>query len=280
MNMKKTLLILMTFITVSCFAQNDTIFKMNGELLPVNVKEITESSIKYSYPGEDLLNTISKSTVLKIHFKSGRVQEFSTVMNILNVKSCLDWKNVQISTIESEVVGLMKIDNLGAKAEGMTTMSSISKLQDRVYNKVKMGSAMLGGNIFYVIEQHTEAAISGGEYGSTKMPSVSISGICYTSKKVFQREISYGNYSLDMIYVLHTNAYEIEKASNKPESFEISQKGIYMENNFPKIKLNSINTKDVQVYTVIFASSNELILSGIKTNKKGKKTYYNLFLKK
>ena len=278
--MKKALLIFVTFITVSCFAQNDTIFKMNGDLLPVNVKEITESSIKYSYPGEDLLNTITKSTVLKIHFKSGRVQEFSTVMNILNVKSCLDWKNVQISTIESEVVGLMKIDNLGAKAEGMTTMSSISKLQDRVYNKVKMGSAMIGGNIFYIIEQNTEAAISGGEYGSTKMPNVSISGICYTSKKVFQREISYGNYSIDMVYVLHTNAYEIEQASNKPESFEISQEDIYMENNFPRIKLYSKNIKNVQVYTIIFASSNELILSGIKINKKGKKTYYNLFLKK
>ena len=83
-----------------------------------------------------------------------------------------------------------------------------------------------------------------------------------------------------MVYVLHTNAYEIEQASNKPESFEISQEDIYMENNFPRIKLYSKNIKNVQVYTIIFASNNELILSGIKINKKGKKTYYNLFLKK
>jgi hypothetical protein len=36
---------------------------------------------------------------------------------------------------------MQKINNVGAKAKGMTAYSSISKLQDRAYNKAKMEAA-------------------------------------------------------------------------------------------------------------------------------------------
>ena len=70
--MKNKLLLLITFTTCStAFCQLDTIYS-NNEKLAVNVKEITEDAVKYTYPNEDLINTSYKNT---IHF-----------INILNLE--------------------------------------------------------------------------------------------------------------------------------------------------------------------------------------------------
>lgn len=277
--MKKILLFSILLISMGCYSQtNDTIFKMNGETLPVNVTEINESTIKFTYPGEAFSNSIGKNSVLKIKFSSGRTQEFAPALNIINVKSCLDWKNVQISNIESEINGLMKIDNIGAKAKGNTTMSSLGKLQTRTYDKLKIETAMLGGNVCYIINQNTEEAVSG--YYTSKSPSVTLSAVCYTSKKVYEREINYGEYHLKQIYVLQINSYNIVPLSIKNESLTITDEMIFLENNFPKLKFKSKNIDNVDQYTIIFASQSEVILSGVHTSRKGKKTYYNVFLEK
>lgn len=277
--MKKILLFSILLISIECYTQTaDTLFKMNGEIIPVNVAEINESTIKFTYPGEGILNSIGKNSILKIKFSSGRTQEFAPALNLINVNSCLDWKNVQISNIESEVSGLMKIDNLGAKAKGNTTMSSLGKLQSRTYNKLKIETAMLGGNVCYIINQNTEEAISG--YLSSKSPSVTISAVCYTSKKVYEHEINYGEYNVKEIYILQVNRYNIDPLSIKNESFNITNEMIFLENNFPRLKLNSKNIDKVNEFTIIFASESEMILSGVYTSRKGKKTYYNMFLEK
>ena len=61
---KKLLSIAITMcMAVISFAQLDTIHKMDGEMIPADVKEITETSIKFSYPNESLTNTLGKSSV-------------------------------------------------------------------------------------------------------------------------------------------------------------------------------------------------------------------------
>lgn len=277
--MKKLLSIFILLTSIVSYSQTaDTIFKMNGETLPVNVTEINESTIRFTYPNEVFSNSIGKNSVLKIKFSSGRTQEFASGLNLINVKSCLDWKNVQISNIESEINGLMKIDNIGAKAKGNTSMSSLGKLQNRTYDKLKIETAMLGGNVCYIINQNTEEAEVG--YYTSKSPSVTLSAVCYTSKKVYKHEIKYGEYHLKKIYFLQTNNYNISPLSIKDELFNITDEMIFLENNFPKLKLKSKNIDNISQFTIIFASQNELVLSGVYTSKKGKKTYYNLFLEK
>lgn len=278
--MKRLFLLFFLGVSIASFGQTDTIFKANGELLPVNVTEITESSIKFIYPGESFKNSIEKSVVLKIHFKSGRKQEFAPALNVMRIKNCQDWENVQISNIESEVKGLLKIDNIGAKAKGLTIYSSIGKLQDRAYNKIKIQAAMLGGNVIYIIEQNTEEAVSGGRYGGTKLPSVTISALAYTTKKVFMNEIEEGNYSIASIHELRANKVTIGEKNIKPQSFNIKKEEIYSENNFPKIKLKISSVSKVEEYTIIYADSSEMVLSGVYTSRQGKKTYYNITLKK
>ncbi len=262
----------------SISAQVDTIYSLNGEILPVNVREITETSVKFVYPNEDFLNSISKNSILKIRFKSGRIQEFASRLNLKSVNSCLDWENVQISNIESEVNGLMKIENIGAKAKGTTALSSLAKLQDRAYNKLKMQAAMIGGNIIYIIEQNTEDALWGGEYASSKSPSVTISGICYTSTKVKKSNIIEGTYKITKLVELKANSFSLEDQDISSINLDISKDNIVEKNLFLTLNASIKVVNKISEFTIIHSDKNEIVLSGVYTTRNGKKTYYNLFL--
>jgi len=271
------LLIFLTVCTLT-YSQSDTIFKMNGEILPVNVTKITESTIEFVYPGESFTNSINKSSVVEIHFKSGRKQEFSSSLNISRVKSCLDWKTVQVSNISDEVKGLLKIENIGAKAKGNTVASSLAKLQERTYNKLKIETAMLGGNVAYIIDQHTEEGMSG--WGSSKAPSVTVTGLAYTTKKALLKEVKEGKYKTAKAYVLKVNKYSLDDYDIDTQTFDINKTNIYTENGFLKIKLNIKSIPKIKDYTIMYADSSKIILSGIYLSNKSKKTYYNIFLDK
>lgn len=76
--MKKLLLILLVAqISLSLYAQTDTIFFADGRNEGCTVSKITDKEIEYSYPGESLINVVKKNTVLQIKFASGRTQIFT-----------------------------------------------------------------------------------------------------------------------------------------------------------------------------------------------------------
>jgi hypothetical protein len=278
--MKALLIAVVLLSALQLNSQTDTILKNDGEMILGHVSEVTETAIKFVYPGETFNNALGKNTVKRIHFKSGRKQDFSADLNIALVKGCQEWNKVQISKIESEVIGLMKLDIIGAKAKGATTWTSLAKLQDRAYNKLKIETAMLGGNVAYILEQNTEEAIFGGEEGSSKTPGVTVSGLAYTSKKVYKHEIKAAHYNLASIYMLRANEYEMEQLNVSPQTFEITKEEIKETNGFQKLKLNIHDLKKVTEYTVIYADDKELVLSAVYSNRQGKKTYYNIYLLK
>lgn len=278
--MKTLLAVFFVCVSLNALGQSDTIFKTNGEIIPVEVTGVNESTIDFVYPGESFSNSVSKSSVLKIHFKSGRKQEFASTLNVLSIKSCLEWENVQISKIESEVKGLFKIGNVGAKAKGATTMSSLAKLQDRAYNKIKIETAMLGGNVVFLIEQNTEEAVYGGEYSSSKTPGVTLAGLAYTSKKTMANEIKEGSYTQTRGVVLKANSYNIEDISISGQKLSITKESLFQENGFQKINFTSNSIKKVSEFQIIYADEKEIILSAVYSTKQGKKTYYNLFFQK
>ena len=75
LQVKLSATILLTILTVSCsYAQMDTVF-VNNQKIVCSVKEITPEAIKYSFPGEDLVNSVYKNTVQKIGMT---IVEFTT----------------------------------------------------------------------------------------------------------------------------------------------------------------------------------------------------------
>jgi hypothetical protein len=278
--MKTRIFLLFLFVFEISLAQTDTIFKMDGDIIAVNILEVNETSVKFLYPQEKATHSLSKNAISKVHFSSGRKQEFAVSHNLARVKGCREWEKVQVSRMEFEIHGLYKIDMIGAKAKGATTLSSLAKLQDRAYNKVKIETAMLGGNMAYILEQNTEEAIFGGENAPSKTPGVTLSGIAYTSRKVKESEIVGGEYKISAIYMLQANEMDLEQKRVNEESVHIHKDKLKNENGFNKLNLHIKQVKKVQNYTIIYSDEKELVLSGVFSSRQGKKKYYNVYLLK
>ena len=131
-------------------AQVDTIYTHEG-VIPCNITEITETAAKYQYPGESHSNSLSLNAVSKIVFRSGRVQEFAARTSFRRLSSPMEWEQVSIASVESEVQGLYKIDDVSSKAKGTTEFSNQERVKRRALDKMKMQAAILGGNVVYMV---------------------------------------------------------------------------------------------------------------------------------
>ncbi|MEH0157127.1 hypothetical protein V6R21_23600 [Limibacter armeniacum] len=72
-------LALLMLLTVSLQAQdkNDIIITNDGKVIQGQVLKVQEENVVFTYPGEAIENTMSKSNISKIVFKNGREQTFS-----------------------------------------------------------------------------------------------------------------------------------------------------------------------------------------------------------
>ncbi|GGB12721.1 MULTISPECIES: hypothetical protein [Mucilaginibacter] len=178
----KTLALIIFFSTFSLVskAQVDTIISNNAKIA-CNVKEITPDAVKYSYPGEDLLNSVYKNTIQKIVFKSGRVQTFAEATSYKTINGVMDYDKVAITAVESEVRGLYKLTDVSSKAKGTTVFSSQERVKDRAYHKMKIQAAMFGANIVYLTNQRTEGNKYGGYFQSGSTAETNLTGVGYSN---------------------------------------------------------------------------------------------------
>lgn len=178
----KRMLLTLTAICISTlsFGQIDTIIT-NNDKIPCNVREITPDAVKYSYEGEELINSIYKNSVQKIIFKSGRVQTFAEATSFKVINNVEDFDNVTITQVESEIKGLYKIGDVSSKAKGTTNLSNQERVKERAYRKLKIGAAMMGANIIYLTNQRTEGNKYGGYYQSGSSAETNLTGIAYTN---------------------------------------------------------------------------------------------------
>ena len=126
--MKKLITAILVCMVFTLQAQQnfDKIYT-GGKVIECTVKEVTPDAVKYSYPNEELINTIYKNTITRIEFKSGRVETFSETATLQTVTSCLDWEKVNVTQLEYEVKGLFKLGDVSAKAKGATQSCTINQ---------------------------------------------------------------------------------------------------------------------------------------------------------
>lgn len=177
-SVKITLAVAFSVIAIASYAQTDTVF-VNNQKIACSVKEITPDAVKYTFPGEDVVNTVFKNTVQKIVFKSGRVQTFAEATSYKTIAGVMDFDKVTITSVESEVKGLFKLSDVSSKAKGTTVYSSQERVKDRAYRKIKIQAAMFGANIIYLSNQRTE----GNKYGyfSSSSAETNLTGIAYSN---------------------------------------------------------------------------------------------------
>jgi len=161
-------------------AQVDTVVS-NNQKIACNVKEVTPDAVKYTFPGEDVVNSVYKNTVQKIIFKSGRIQTFAEATSYKTVSSVMDNDKVAITAVESEIQGLFKLGDVSSKAKGTTVYSSQERVKDRAYHKLKIQAAMFGANVVYLTNQRTEGNKYGSYFQSSSTTETNLTGIAYSN---------------------------------------------------------------------------------------------------
>jgi hypothetical protein len=163
-----------------CNAQSDTVV-INNQKIACSVKEITPDAVKYTFPGEDLINSVYKNTVQKIIFKSGRVQTFAEATSYKSISGVMDYDKVTITSVESEVRGLYKLSDVSSKAKGTTVFSNQEAVKNRAYRKMKIEAAIFGANIVYLTNQRTEGNKYGTKYTSGSTAETNLTGVAYSN---------------------------------------------------------------------------------------------------
>jgi len=214
-DLKKPIVLLLLFLFSCrfCYAQTDTIFSTN-EKISCSVKEVTPLVVKYSFPGEDAINTIYKNTVKKIIFKSGRVQTFAEVANVKDVSNVMDFDNVTITIIESDILGLKKIRDLSSTTKGSIWKKSFDQetIKQMAFHRLKIQAAMFGSNAVFVTRQNFTIY-------SAYVPGIMyLDGIAYTNKlpNIDEFKKIYGN---------QTSFLVSYKYSLGPKDNDVVQKG-------------------------------------------------------
>jgi len=175
------ILLFLIFLSTSfCYAQMDTVV-LNNQRIACSVKEITPDAVKYTFPGEDVVNSVYKNTVQKIIFKSGRVQTFAESTSYKSITNVMDYDKVTITSVESEVRGLFKLSDVSSKAKGTTVYSNQERVKERAYRKIKIQAAMFGANIIYLSNQRTEGNKYGTYYTSGSTAETNLTGIAYSN---------------------------------------------------------------------------------------------------
>lgn len=167
--MKKALLSTLGCLLAIAGYSQDKLYTHKGGVYDVYVKEVSENSVKFIYPNEQSINTLSKNTIEKIEFESGRTESMSEKIII---KGKEDWQKVVITNLESDVQGLTKGSELKAKAKG-TTFTSQGRVEERAFEKLKKEAAAKGYHTLLIL---TTTGKSGSPYSSA---SSSIRAIGY-----------------------------------------------------------------------------------------------------
>jgi hypothetical protein len=175
--MKKIYLgILFILLTVVAYTQaaplsaapHDTIFKLNGAQIPVDVTTVTPTYISFVLPGRPDEFTIERKEVHKIIYKTGKI-------DILNQAAfaVLDdsmWEAVWITEDKKEIGDLYMLGEVEAKSPSSARSPSAAKKGAII--KLKKKAANLKGTLILVTKKQT----SGG-YG--EFPGYYIKGIAY-----------------------------------------------------------------------------------------------------
>ena len=160
----------------------DSVYTNEGTLA-VNVKEITETGIRYTFPNEDVINTVFKNSVYRVKYKSGRVQSFTEALALAPVTGGDDWEKVTLSKLEWEIKGLYKLEDVNAKAKGTTEFSNVNKVKNRAFDKLRMEAAMLGGNVVFLTDQATNGNLYGSRFQAARSTETFLSGIAYSNRR-------------------------------------------------------------------------------------------------
>ncbi len=276
--MNKLLFLCLVLLTSTTFSfsqtKNDVIYLAEGPK-EVEVIEVGFNTIKYSFPNEKTVYTISKHHVNKIEFASGREEIFESPFH--PVHGLDDFEKVYISYNPDDVAGLEAKGELFSKAIGVTTLSSINNVKNRAMDKLKAEASMLGANVVFVGNVFQRGNTYGGENQAGNSTQTTFSGTAYSTTKLNQEQIiallsdkSFHHYQT---HKLNRNSWSPERSiataydkDRKPVMFEfgkITEKkdGIYVSGFSIPTKTKELKVISADERMVILMERNDKIIT-------------------
>lgn len=144
---------------------NDTISKINGERIAVKILSTSDKDVTFSYPGETMTTVLSKNLIKEIIYSSGRKEKISEMVIITGEK---DWEKVRLTTLASDIEGLVKKGDLDEHKRNMGIYTPAKKTNEMLEEKIRREAAKLGAHIVLLSNKApavTEFRVSGIAYG-------------------------------------------------------------------------------------------------------------------
>ena len=166
--MRKLIAIIILTISFVGVKAQDKIIKQSGDTINCKVYEITHDDIKFKTNGGNQTNNISKSVVQEIVFESGVVQNYSN-RTVINGEE--DWEKVQITTVESDIAGMVKGEEIKGTSTTRSSISNQEKIEKKAMEKLKKQAAAKGYYIVLLTKASDQSKVSkffvGGYAGMT-----------------------------------------------------------------------------------------------------------------
>jgi hypothetical protein len=172
--------ILLSLLAWSANAQEvklDKLIKLTNEEVLVNVVTVNEREVSFTYPGEKVVNVLSKNQIKEIDFASGRIEKITERIVIASEE---DWQKVVVTTLESDVVGLTRKGEVRAKATGATALSNQANIDARATEKLKREAARMGAHIILLQAQNTQRGAMGNAFQTAQVPTSLKQGVAYS----------------------------------------------------------------------------------------------------
>jgi len=173
--MKKSVFFLLISVVMAGFsieiaAQQalDTIIKVEGKVLPVDVTKVTAGYVSFTVPGNSQIFTIERKEVQKIIYKNGRIEEYNKP--VFEMIDDYSWEAVWLTEDKAEVTSLYKRGEISANSPASARSSKAAKNSATIRLK-KKASSMKGTVVFI-----TKKLATGG-YGD--FPGYYIEGVVY-----------------------------------------------------------------------------------------------------
>ncbi|MBN2275736.1 MAG: hypothetical protein JXK95_15510 [Bacteroidales bacterium] len=148
--------------------QVDTIFKLNGMVLPVNVTTVTPAYVSFTIPGKDDEFTMERKEVHKIIYKNGRLEIMNEAAFVVMDDS--NWEAVWLTEKKRDVADLYRLGEIEARSPASARSPSAAKKGAII--KLKKRAVNMKGTVVLVTHKQTTGGY--GEY-----PGYYIKGIAY-----------------------------------------------------------------------------------------------------
>jgi hypothetical protein len=155
----------------------DTIYKIEGKTLPVNIVKVTENYVSFLVQGNTETFTMERKDVQKIIYKSGRIDEFNKP--IFKMISDYSWEAVWLTEDKKDVAELYKRGEISAKSPASARSPKAAK--NSAIIRLQKKAAAIKGTVVYLTKKQATGGY--GEY-----PGYYIEGVVYGTEPLSEGE--------------------------------------------------------------------------------------------